>query len=295
MLKLENTSKYLGSFCLKDISFELPEGYILGLIGENGAGKTTLLRLLAGLYTKDEGSIELDNILYDNLQFSTQARLQGSRSEAAIKQKIGAVFHGDLFDVRDTLRSNARRYGQFYRDYEDRLMESYMTDFRLDAGKKYERLSKGEKLKFAFAFALSHKPKLLLLDEPAANFDRDFREIFHDILRKYTENGENMVILSTHITSDIDRIADYLLYLEKGRQVMYGDIESIRGKYRMAAGEEYKIRLLKDRVVHLEKGEFGAKALVRNSGRPYDPTLKVWEPSIEELMYHMAKRKTEEA
>lgn len=303
MLKLENIWKYLGSFCLQEITFELPDGYILGLIGENGAGKTTLLRLLAGLYTKDEGSIVLDNIPYENLHIPCQSRLQGAQSgscdmpyaeaEEAVKQKIGAVFHGDLFDVRDTLRRNARRYGQYYRDYDDRLMECYMADFHLDAGKKYGLLSKGEKLKFAFAFALSHKPKLLLLDEPAANFDRDFREIFRDALRKYTENGENSAILSTHITSDIDRIADYLLYLEKGRQVIYGDIESIRGNYRMVAGEEYKIRLLKERIVHLEKGEFGAKALVRNSGRPYDSMLKVWEPSIEEWMYHMAKKKTE--
>ena len=276
MLKLENVSKYIGSFCLKDITLELPEGYILGLIGENGAGKTTLLSLLAGLYTKDAGSIRMDHMEYEE-------------AEAAVKQEIGAVFHGDLFDVGDTLRCNARRYGQFYRHYESGLMDRCMTAFRLDAGKKYGQLSKGEKLKFAFAFALSHKPKLLLLDEPAANFDRDFREMFRDILRKYTENGETSVILSTHITSDIDRMADYLLYLEKGRQVLYGDIESIRGSFRMAAGEEYKIRLLKDRVVHLEKGEFGAKALVRNSGKPYDFLLKVWEPSIEELMYHMAK------
>ena len=276
MLKLENVSKHLGSFHLKDISLELPDGYILGLIGENGAGKTTLLRLLAGLYTKDEGSINIDHMEYE-------------AEETGVKQRIGAVFHGDLFDARDTLRCNARRYGQFYRDYENGLMENCMTAFHLDAGKKYGQLSKGEKLKFAFAFALSHKPKLLLLDEPAANFDRDFRERFQDILRKYTENGKTSIILSTHLTSDIDRVADYLLYLEKGRQVMYGDIESIRGNYRMAAGEEYKIRLLKDRVVHLEKGEFGAKALVRNSGKPYDSMLKVWEPSIEELMYHMAK------
>lgn len=281
MLKLENVSKYLGSFRLKDISLELPDGYILGLIGENGAGKTTLLRLLAGLYAKDGGSIHMDHMEY-------------GEAEAAVKQRIGAVFHGDMFDGGDTLRCNARRYGRFYRDYDGGLMESYMKSFRLDAGKKYGQLSKGEKLKFAFAFALSHQPKLLLLDEPAANFDRDFREMFRDVLRKYTENGENSVVLSTHVTSDIDRAADYLLYLEKGRQVMYGDIESIRGSYRMAAGEEYKIRLLKDRVVHLEEGEFGAKALVRNSGRPYDPMLKVWEPSIEELMYHMAKRENGE-
>lgn len=276
MLELKAVTKKWNTFCLNNISLELPTGYIMGLIGENGAGKTTLLSLMAGLYPADQGSIRLSGAEY-------------SESEEAVKQEIGVVLHGDLFDGSTTLLRNARRYGQFYRRYDEALSREYMQQFHLDEKQKYRQLSKGEKLKFAMAFALSHKPKLLLLDEPTANFDRDFRKTFWDILKQYTAGGENSVILSTHVTSDIDRIADYLLYLQKGRQLLYGDIESIRDAYRMAAGEKYKIKLLKDRVVHMETGELGTKALVRNSGRPFDPSLKIWVPSIEELMYHMTK------
>lgn len=276
MLELKTVTKKLNTFCLKDISLELPAGYIMGLIGENGAGKTTLLRLMAGLYSADQGSIRLNGMEY-------------GESEETVKQEIGVVLHGDLFDGGDTLIRNAYRYGRFYRRYDEALLGDYLRQFRLEEKEKYGRLSKGEKLKFAMAFALSHKPKLLLLDEPTANFDRDFRRTFLNLLKQYTATGENSVILSTHVTSDIDRIADYLLYLQKGRQILYGDIENIRDSYRIAAGEEYKLKLLKNRIIHIETGDLGAKALVRNSGRPLDPSLKIWVPSMEELMYHVAK------
>lgn len=276
MLKVENVSKRRNTFLLDNISLELPEGYIMGLIGENGAGKTTLLQIIAGLLSADKGGIRLDG---------------GSlaEEEAAVKQEIGTVLHGDMFDVRDTLLRNGNRYGRFYRHYEESALKEHMQEFGLDGRKKYGRLSKGEKLKFAMAFALSHKPKLLLLDEPAANFDKEFRTLFIKVLRDYVASGENYVILSTHLTSDIDMLADYLLFIKGGRQLLYGDIESVRGRYRMAAGEEYKLKLLKDRVIHMESGEFGSRALVYNSGKPFDSALKVWEPSIEELMYFMEK------
>ena len=157
------------------------------------------------------------------------------------------------------------------------------------ASKKYKNISKGEKLKFALAFALSHKPRLLLLDEPGGNFDIQFREKFHRILREFVADGRNSVILSTHIASDIEKFADYILFLQDGSELIYDDIESIRGKYRMVSGEEYKIKLLKDRVIHLEKGSVTCNALVKNSRKAYDKELKVWEPNIEELMYYMVK------
>lgn len=276
MLKLENVSKQLGAFCLNGITMELPAGFCMGLVGENGAGKTTLLKLLAGLYSPDQGSI-----LLDGLEYKT--------AESAVKQEIGVVFHGDIFDMRGTLLLNARRYGRFYQRYDEMLLLKYLEWFQLKGRQKYGGLSKGEKLKFAMAFALSHSPRLLLLDEPTANFDRDFRNIFWEILRQYTATGETSVILSSHVTSEVDRVADYLLYLRRGRQLLYNDIESIRSAYRMAAGEDYKVRLLKDRIIHMEKGEFGTKALVRSSGGQEDPALKLWEPSLEELMYHMEK------
>ena len=276
MLKLDHVSKKLNTFQLRDISFELPAGHIMGLIGENGAGKTTLIHILSGLYSKDQGEISFNGMEY-------------GREEAEIKQEIGVVIHGgDVFDRQDTLIRNADYYGRFYRNYDAALLRTLLEQFRLNGRKKYKHLSKGEVLKFAMAFALSHKPKLLLLDEPTANFDKDFRKQFFDLLRDYTANGENSVILSTHITSDIDKAADYLLYLQKGSQLLYDDIEGIRGNFRIAAGEEYKLRLLKDKVIHMEKGEFGCKALVYNSKKPFDPALKVWEPSIEELMYFTA-------
>lgn len=278
MLKLDHVSKKISTFQLHDISLELPSGHIMGLIGENGAGKTTLIHILSGLYSKDQGEISFNKMEY-------------GKEEAEIKQEIGVVIHGGgVFDRQDTLIRNADYYGRFYHNYDADLLRTLLEQFQLDSRKKYRHLSKGEALKFAMAFALSHKPKLLLLDEPTANFDKDFRKQFFDLLRDYTADGENSVILSTHITSDIDKIADYLLYLQKGSQLLYDDIEGIRENYRIAAGEEYKIRLLKDRVLHMETGEFGCKALVYNSKKPFDPALKVWEPSIEELMYFMAHK-----
>ncbi len=279
MLKLEHVSKKINNFLLKDISLELPPGHIMGLIGENGAGKTTLIHTLSGLYTADQGQILLNGMKYDS-------------SEADVKQEIGVVLHGGgVFDRERTLIGNGRHYGAFYRNYDENLLLHYFTQFQLDGRKKYRQLSKGEALKFAMAFALSHSPRLLLLDEPTANFDKDFRKIFFDLLRDYTAAGENSVILSTHITSDIEKTADYLLYLQSGRQLLYNDIESIRGSYRIAAGEEYKLRLLKDKIIYLEKGSFSCKALVHHSGKPYDSALKIWEPSIEEFMYYMAHAK----
>jgi ABC-2 type transport system ATP-binding protein len=277
MIKLENVSKSLGSFSLKDISFELPSGCICGLIGENGAGKTTLLHILTGLYSYDSGEINIFGKKY-------------SDNEYEIKQDIGVVLQGDLFDLNGTLLVNAKRYGDFYENYDDLALKNYLSRFDLDGKKKYKALSKGEKLKFALAFALSHNPKLLFLDEPSANFDIDFREEFHHILRDFTADGTRSVILSTHITSDVERFADYILFLKKGRQLIFGDVETIRENYRMVSGEAYKIRLIRDKVIYMEEGQLGCNALAVNSPHIYDKELKVWEPSIDELMYYMVKK-----
>ncbi len=274
MLKLENVSKKWRAFRLENISIELPEGYILGLSGENGSGKTTLLKILAGLYSMDEGKMYFNGQAYTG-------------DEESIRQEIGVVFQEDFFDGGESLKRNGQCYGRFYKDYVESIFESCLCRFCLDVRKKYKRLSKGEKLKFALAFALSHRPKLLLLDEPTANFDREFRKEFQAVLKEYIQTGENSVILSTHLTSDADKYADYLLLLKKGRQTLFGDIESIREKYRMVAGEAYKIRLLKERVIHMEEGTLGCKALIKNSGRPLDKMLTSWEPTAEELLYYL--------
>lgn len=129
----------------------------------------------------------------------------------------------------------------------------------------------------------------MLLDEPGANFDQTFCEEFHHILREFTADGTKSVILSTHINSDVDRFADYLLLLKKGRQLLYGDIESVRDAYRMVAGERHALRAFGGRLVYMEETPVGCRALVRHSHAEYDRGLKVWEPNTEELMFYLAK------
>ena len=277
MIDCNNVSKRFTSFSLKNITFNLPAGYICGLIGENGSGKTTLINILSGLYSYD-GEVRISGRDYCNHEYD-------------IKQDIGVVVHGDIFEAKESLISNANYFGRFYKKYSENLLENYLERFNLNDKKKYKELSKGEKLKFAFAFALAHEPRLLLLDEPGANFDIEFRKEFNSLLREFIVDGTRSVILSTHIISDVETFADYILFLKNGEQVLFGDVETIREKYRMVSGEKYKIKLLKDRIIYLEEGRISCNALVKHDKQGYDKELKVWEPGIDELMYYIGKGK----
>ena len=277
MIDCNNVSKRFTSFSLKNITFNLPAGYICGLIGENGSGKTTLINILSGLYSYD-GKIRISGRDYCNHEYD-------------IKQDIGVVVHGDIFEAKESLISNANYFGRFYKKYSKNLLENYLERFNLNDKKKYKELSKGEKLKFALAFALAHEPRILLLDEPGANFDIEFRKEFNSLLREFIVDGTRSVILSTHIISDVETFADYILFLKNGEQVLFGDVETIREKYRMVSGEKYKIKLLKDRIIYLEEGRISCNALVKHDKQGYDKELKVWEPGIDELMYYIGKGK----
>lgn len=277
MIDCNNVSKRFTSFSLKNITFNLPAGYICGLIGENGSGKTTLINILSGLYSYD-GEVRISGRDYCNNEYD-------------IKQDIGVVVHGDIFEAQESLISNGNYFGRFYKKYSKNLLENYLERFNLNDKKKYKELSKGEKLKFALAFALAHEPRILLLDEPGANFDIEFRKEFNSLLREFIIDGTRSVILSTHIISDVETFADYILFLKNGEQVLFGDVETIREKYRMVSGEKYKIKLLKDRIIYLEEGRISCNALVKHDKQGYDKELKVWEPGIDELMYYIGKGK----
>lgn len=281
LLQADHLTKKIEGFYLNNISFTLPPGYICGLVGQNGAGKTTLLHLVLGLYQADSGTI-----LINGINYRTQ--------EKQIHDMIGTVLVEDLLNPSMTLIENADWYGRYYSRYSRVCMEHYLSLFHLEKGRKYGRLSKGEKLKCQFAFALSHEAKLLVLDEPAGNFDPGFREQFLQIIKEFIRDGTRSVVLASHITDDLDRIADYIVYLESGNQIFAGDIEELRQSYRMVSGEKYKIRLIApERVIHLEENRYGAKALVVHSrSYHYDESLVVSDPTVEELMYYYAKRRT---
>ncbi len=279
MIDLKNVRKLIGTFTLRDINLELPEGYIIGLVGANGCGKTTLLHILMGLYKQDEGAVTLLGKNYET-------------AERQLHDEIGVVLQEKLFQKHMTLQENGNYYGRFYSQYEEKAFLKLLEKYNLDPKRKYKELSKGEELKFQFAFALAHKPKLLLLDEPTGNFDPEFREEFLKGLKDFISDGEHTVILATHLTEDLDRMADYLIYMEDGTILFSGDLESLRKRYRIVAGEDYRIRLLPEqRIIHIEKGQFSTKALIRHREiDSYDKSYAVTEPTIEEFMYFVTKR-----
>lgn len=278
IVSIQGLGKRLGSFCLEDISMELPAGYIMGLIGQNGAGKTSLLCLLLGLYEPDAGSVRIDGMGYRD-------------QERAIREQTGAVLLEDLFEEGLSLQENGKVFGQFFRNYRPEQFAGYLERFELDKRKRYRSLSRGERLKLQLAFALSHEAKLLVLDEPTGNFDRSFRREFFRVLKEFIADGTKGVILATHLTDDLDRVADYILYLESGRSVYAGDIETLRKQYRIAEGERNRIDALpKEHVICVKQGEYGARALVRGGRSLSDNVVRLRPPTLEELMYFMSKR-----
>ncbi len=281
MLKVERAVKQIGDFKLGPVSIELSGGYIMGLIGQNGSGKTTLLHLIAGLLRPKEGDVSVFGKSYQT-------------SERAIREELGVVLQERMFEAHRTLEENGNDYGKYYENYRREKLLYRIERFGLIPKQKYKNLSKGEELKFQLAFALAHEPKLLLLDEPTANFDPEFREEFFLVLKEFIADGAHSVILATHLTEDLDRIADYITWLEKGKQLFSTDIENLRDMYRMAAGEHYKVMLLpQENIICMEQGSFGTKALVRHKRRLDYHGLETSRPSLEELMYFITRRKNE--
>ncbi len=279
VIEVKQLSKKLGNFTFGEMSFELPMGYIIGLIGENGAGKTTLLHLFLGLYQPSEGELRIFGGKY-------------SEEEVQIRQQIGFVLQERLFADNDSLLKNADIYGSYYENYDRELLMAYLEEFGLSPQKKYRKLSKGEELKFQFAFAMAHKPRLLILDEATGNFDPKFREKFLTYIKDFIKDGDRSVILATHLTQELEPLVDYILYIEKGQLLMNYDIETLRSRYRIAVGEEYKLKLLpKDKVICMESGKLGARALIRyRKHYNYDREISLVAPTLEELMYFVTKR-----
>lgn len=281
MLQAVQIGKFYDSFRLEDISLEIPKGYVVGVLGENGAGKSVLLKIMLGYVRPDKGSV-----LMDGEDMWESGEVQGQ-----IKNKLGFVLQEDFFSHYNTLLENGLRYGKYYRDFEKEEFLGYLAEFGLEKKRKYGRLSRGEKLKFQFAFALSHHPALLLLDEPLGSFDIAFREKFLTYLRHFVEDGEHSAVMVSHLTQELEHLADYIAILHKGKLLEFSDIEELRERYRLVSGEDYKVNLLKaERVVYKEKGAYSTKALVKHSPfRKYDKELLVETPCLEDIFYYRLK------
>lgn len=278
MIQITKMTKRIGSFSLGPISLELPDGYIMGLVGVNGAGKTSLLKTLLGLYRPDDGQILIDGRSYDT-------------DEHSIREDIGFVLTEDIFETNVKIGQNVDYYGKYYSRYDAALCRQYLEEFELDVNKRSQQLSRGEKLKLQFAFALAHQPKYLIMDEPAGNFDPEFGSLFYRKLVEFVSDGAHSVLLSSHQTGGMERILDYLTFLADGKVVVAESMEALHQQYKLVSGEAYKIKLIPpERIIYMEEHAYGAKALVKNNRlHPFDAQLCVEDASIEDMMYYMVK------
>ncbi len=210
MLEFENVTGTKGKFKLKDISFSLPKGYIMGLAGANGAGKTTLIDYIMNDKVKYSGTIKIDGYdIRDNHGY--------------IKQFIGFVSEENVFLEDRTPNQNVELLSRFYVNYDKEIYHQAMKDMGVPGGATLKNMSRGERIKFQMAFAMGHKPLLYLLDEVTAGMDPVFRVDFFKILHKVIEDENTSVLMTSHIESEMEQRMDYLGILENGRLIKFGE------------------------------------------------------------------------
>lgn len=203
-LEVRNIRKKYHSFELKDISLELKQGFILGIVGRNGAGKTTLMRTMFSPEFSDRGEIIICGI-------------DAVKHPLAAKKQVGILTEEAPFLYHKTLAENAELLGAFYDGFSMEEFFSCLERFELGRGKQYAELSKGMRMKFQLAFALAHHPKLLLMDEATAGLDVVFRREFFYLLQEAVEKSMLSAVIATHMTEDLDKLADYVACIEDGR------------------------------------------------------------------------------
>jgi len=249
-LELKDVSKNFSGFSLNNVSFSLPKGYIMGFVGPNGAGKTTTIQLILNMLEKDAGEILVfgkDNI----------------KNENVIKQDTGVVFDNIFYVDSWTVKDTGKAVSIFYEDWENDIFYEMINRFELPKNKKVNDLSRGMQMKLMLACAFSHNAKLLILDEPTSGLDPVIREEFLEILQDYIKDGDRSVLFSTHITADLERVADYITLINKGNLFYTGSMDSLLSSYRIIKGKPSDLTAeLEKSVIGLRKTDVGFEGLI---------------------------------
>ncbi|MEE0699913.1 MAG: ABC transporter ATP-binding protein [Bacilli bacterium] len=276
VIEVVNLTKKYDNFKLDGINLSIPTGSIVGLVGQNGAGKTTLIKLIFELIKKDSGAVKLFN----------------GKSLKDAKEDVGVVlddaFFPEILKVNDI---NPIMKGT-YRNWDENLFKKYLNDFGLTHNQSIKELSKGMKKKLEIAVCLSHHPKLLILDEPTSGLDPVVRKEILDIFLNFVEDEQNTILLSSHITSDIESIADYIVFINEGKIIFNKSITDVNENYGIIkCGEKDFLKLDKTDVVCYLKNKYDYKVLTsdkKGAKRRYKD-LVIDHASIEEIMLLFVK------
>ena len=269
------TKAYRG-FTLDHLTFSLPAGCILGLVGENGAGKSTTLKLLMNAISRDEGQVSLLGVDNQSPEF-----LQ-------TKQDIGVVLDEACLPEVITPRETGKLMALTYTRWDQGLYEQYLARFALPKDKKFKELSRGMKMKLAIAAALSHGAKLLLLDEATSGLDPMVRDEVLDVFNDFTRQADHTVVLSAHIVSDLEKICDYIAFLHRGRLLLCEEKDLLREEYAVVHCTPEELRKIPAEAVKGKKeNAYGIEAVVRKDSVPAG--MASGPADIEQLFISMVK------
>lgn len=292
VLEIRNISKHLERevwvknqkniqrFSLKNFNFTIEPGYIVGMIGCNGSGKTSLIQTILGVFQPDEGEILIDG---------------HNRKEDAYeaKQEIAFITDDMLFPVGMNAIDIGKCFGTCYRAFDYGKYIALCEKFQIPLKKIMKKLSTGMKIKVQLAFAMARDAKLYVFDEPSAGLDPVFRRELMDYFFEIVADGTKSILLSTHLTEELDRIADYILYVEDGTQRFYLEKEEMLEQYRLIRGSKLLMRYYKRWIVAMQENEMSCEALILTPDEDVNIPVHTEIPTIEKVMYYLMQAKKE--
>ncbi|HEY8362485.1 MAG TPA: ABC transporter ATP-binding protein [Tissierellaceae bacterium] len=280
MLEVINLTKNFGNFKLDNVSFKLEPGYIMGFIGPNGAGKSTTIKLIMNLLKKDSGEIRIfgkDHI----------------KHEKEIKDRIGFVYDESFFYEDLSINQMKNIIAPFYSRWDNKKFDQYIKEFNLDPHQKIKKLSKGMKMKFSLALALSHNADLIIMDEPTSGLDPVFRREVLDILYDVIQDEGKSIFFSTHITTDLEKIADYITFINNGKIVFSKPKDEILETYGIVKGDNSLLDTdTRKEFIGLRVTKVGFEGLTDNPQkfrRKFGDSIIIEKPTLEDIMVYSVR------
>ncbi len=277
VLRVSNLRKEYPTFLLDDVSFSIQEGFIMGFIGENGAGKTTTLKSMLNVINKDGGEIHIfgKNIDTDELE---------------IKKDI-AFMSSETFYPKRKISEITNVFKKFYDSWDDDVYNEFIAKYGLEPNKKLDELSTGMRIKYSLALALSHHAKLLILDEPTSGLDPVARDDLLETFQNIIEQGDVSILFSTHITSDLEKCADFVTFIQDGIIMESCSKDDLIDKYRLVIGSVEELESIKEKLIAYKINTFGFTGLIETNILPKNTQLKSGKPSLDDIMIYYSERR----
>ena len=256
-IEFKGVKKRRGNFQLSIDDLLIESGYITGFIGPNGAGKTTTIKLIMNMLKMDSGIIKVFN--------------NDIRDYFAYKSEIGYV--GDEAGFLDTVKvKNIKKYmSNFYEKWDEDLYKKYISKFRIDENKLYKDFSKGQKKQFELIIALSHHPKLIIMDEPTANLDPRVRSELLEMLQEHIEREEATVFYSTHITSDLEKTADYIVMIYEGKIILTGIKDELLEEHAIIRGKTELLDMESEKILRgIKINRYGFEGMTSDKNKAFE-------------------------